>query len=130
MARVTGIGGMFFKCEDPIALAQWYRDTLGFAIEEGGAVVFSWGDDPQPDGTGHTVWGPFAKDTQYFEPSEKPFMVNLRVDDLDGMLERLRAAGATVDEKTEDYPYGRFGWFMDPEGNRVELWEPAAVAPI
>lgn len=129
MARITGIGGVFFKARDPAALAAWYRDVLGLETEPGGAVTFSWADDPQPGGTGHTVWGPFHQDTTYFDPSDKPFMFNFRVDDLDGFPARLRKAGVTVDDKTETYDYGRFGWAMDPEGNRIELWEPTAVTP-
>ena len=129
MARITGIGGVFFKAHDPEALAAWYRDTLGLETETGGAVTFGWSDDPQPGGTGHTVWGPFREDTTYFHPSDKPYMINFRVDDLDGVLARLREAGAEVDDKIETYDYGRFGWAMDPEGNRIEFWEPTAVTP-
>ena len=130
MARVTGIGGVFFKAKDPKALAAWYRDLLGLDIEETGAVMFAWSDDPQPGGTGHTVWGPFDSQTRYFDPSDKPFMINFRVDDLDGMLTQLREAGVAVMDAQDSQPYGRFGWFMDPEGNKVELWEPTASAPI
>jgi predicted enzyme related to lactoylglutathione lyase len=129
MARVTGIGGVFFKARDPDVLIGWYRDVLGLAIEPHGAVTFAWTDDPQPGGSGHTVWAPFPEDTTYFAPSDKPYMFNFRVDDLDGVLHRLRAASAQVDDRTETYPYGRFGWAMDPEGNRIEFWEPAADAP-
>tara|TARA_B100000686_G_scaffold332306_1_gene396901 strand:+ start:110 stop:532 length:423 start_codon:yes stop_codon:yes gene_type:complete len=129
MARITGIGGVFFKADDPQALAASYRDTLGLPIEDGGAVMFAWSDGLQPGGTGHTVWGPFKTDTRYLDPPTIPFMVNFRVDDLDGMLERRRDAGAEIDDKIEDHPYGRFGWFMGPEGNRVKLCEPSTDAP-
>lgn len=128
MARVTGIGGVFFKCRDPRGLADWYREHLGVPIEEYGGASFPWREHGDPEREGFTVWGPFGEDTSYFDPSERPFMVNLRVDDLDAMLERLRAAGVQVDDRVEEYPYGRFGWFMDPEGTRIELWEPARPA--
>lgn len=124
MARVTGIGGVFFKARDKTALIAWYRDHLGVDASGQGSVVF------QSAGAGEvTVWGPFDHDTDYFNPSTAPFMINFRVDDLDGMLAKLRAAGVTVDDKVEDYDYGRFGWIMDPEGNRLELWQPAAPPP-
>ncbi|MBT5434346.1 MAG: VOC family protein [Alphaproteobacteria bacterium] len=129
MARVTGIGGVFFKSDDPKALADWYRDVLGLETPDSGVVTFVWGDDPQPGGTGHTVLAPFARDTHYFEPSDKPFMLNFRVDDLDGMLVRLREAGADVNDTIDIETYGRFCWFIDPEGNKIELWEPNETAP-
>ena len=121
---VTGLGGVFFKARDPDRLRAWYRDQLGVPVGEDGSVMFRWraADDGAEDGV--TVWGPFDETTDYFEPSEKPFMINFRVAALDVLLERLRAAGVTVDERVDDYPYGRFGWCMDPEGNRIELWEP------
>lgn len=119
MAKVTGIGGIFFKSRDPKALAAWYREHLGLDIEDWGGVNFHWGD---PEG--FTVWSPFQEDTGYFDPSDRPFMVNFRVDDLDGMLTRLREADVQVDDRVEEYEYGRFGWFVDPEGTRIELWEP------
>ena len=130
MARLTGIGGVFFKAQDPKALADWYRDKVGLEIGEDGSVVFAWSDDPQKGGTGHTIWGPFDSTTCYFDPSEKPFMINFRVDDLDAMLTQLRDAGVTVMDAEDHAPYGRFGWFMDPEGNKIELWEPPDTAPI
>ncbi len=116
MERVLGVGGIFFKAKDPKALEAWYRDTLGLPMDEHGQMQ---GD------SGPLVWSAFAADTTYFEPSKSPFMINFRVKDLRAMLAQLRAAGATVDEKVQEEPYGRFGWVMDPEGNRVELWEPA-----
>jgi len=124
MAKVTGIGGVFFKCRDPKGLAAWYRDHLGIEPADHGSAVFRWREHDDPDREGFTVWGPFGSDTTYFDPSDKPFMINLRVDDLDGMLAKLREAGVDVDEKVEEHDYGRFGWFLDPEGVRVELWEP------
>ena len=120
MERVVGVGGIFFKASDPEKLKAWYRDHLGLPVDETGNVCFTTKEDPTPS----LVWSPFAKDTTYFEPSKAEFMVNFRVRDLHAMLEQLRAAGAVVDEKVQDEPYGKFGWVMDPEGNRIELWEP------
>ena len=136
MARVTGIGGVFFKAQDPTQLSAWYQKHLGIASGgdevvafPDGTVTFHWRERGNPDRVGYTVWGPFRQDTNYFEPSTKPFMLNFRVDDLDGMLTQLRRAGVQVDDKVEAYEYGRFGWAMDPEGNRIELWEPAEGKP-
>lgn len=120
MERVLGIGGIFFKARDPKALKAWYRDNLGLPVDEHGSVTFVTKSDPGPC----TLFEPFASDTTYFEPSKAPFMLNFRVRDLRAMLEQLRSAGATVDEKVQDESYGKFGWVMDPEGNRIELWEP------
>lgn len=126
MAKITGIGGVFFKAKDPKALAAWYAEHLGVTVDPGyGGVTFAWDAEEEKGRQGATVWAPFAADTAYFDPSEKPFMINYRVDDLDAVLAKLRAAGARVDDKIDDEPYGRFGWAMDPEGNRFELWEPA-----
>lgn len=122
MAKVTGIGGVFFKSRDPKGLAAWYREHLSLEIEPWGGVNFHW-NDPE----GFTVWSPFGEDTAYFEPSDRPFMINFRVDDLDGMLARLREAGVRVDDRIEEYEYGRFGWFLDPEGTRIELWQPPGL---
>jgi len=115
MAKVTGVGGIFFKSANPEKLAAWYRDELGVPVD-GTYAAF--------EGPGITTWSVFAKDSDYFEPTSAPFMVNFRVDDLDGLLAQLRAHGVWVDERQEDYDYGRFGWVRDPEGNRIELWEP------
>jgi predicted enzyme related to lactoylglutathione lyase len=124
MERVTGIGGIFFKADNPERLAAWYRKHLGLAQAEGGSSVFEWREKADPERTGMTVWSPFPRDTRYFDPSRTPFMINYRVADLDAMLVQLRAAGVSVDERVEESEYGRFGWVMDPEGNRIELWEP------
>jgi len=124
MAKVTGIGGFFFKCHDPEMIKQWYARHLGahpFGMQYPG---FLWRENAEKERLGFTSWGAFSSDTQYFQPSQKPFMINFRVDDLAGLLASLREAGCLVDDKTEDYPYGKFGWVMDPEGNRLELWEP------
>lgn len=125
MEKVLGIGGVFFKAKDPKALASWYREHLGVPVEQDqtyGAL--------ESTGAGEqTVWSTFPQDTGYFGSGPSPFMVNYRVRDLDAMLSQLRAAGAEVDEKTEDHEYGRFGWATDPEGNRMELWEPKPGIP-
>lgn len=125
MQRVTGIGGIFFKVRDMAAMVAWYRDNLGIDIDEGwNGQAFRWADGARPGRPGLTVWSLFTQDSAYFDPSTAPFMVNYRVDDLDAMLAQLRANGAAVDERVEEGEYGRFGWVMDPEGNRLELWQP------
>jgi predicted enzyme related to lactoylglutathione lyase len=124
MQRVTGIGGIFFKARDPKTLGEWYRRHLGLAVEDWGGVAFKWATAANPAGTGSTIWSPFKEESTYFAPSEKPFMVNYRVCDLHALLAALRDEGCTVDAKVEESEYGKFGWVMDPEGNRLELWEP------
>ena len=123
MRRVTGIGGIFFKARDPQALAAWYRTHLGLQVEDWGGVGFRWADD-NPAGAGTTIWTPFKDDTRYFAPSTASFMVNFRVEDLHGLLAALRAEGCEVMDQVEESEYGKFGWVMDPEGNKVELWQP------
>lgn len=125
MRRVTGIGGIFFKSKDPQALGEWYRRHLGLDVEEWGGVVFRWADD-NASGAGTTIWSPFGQDSSYFAPSTAPFMVNFRVEDLHALLAALRAEGCSVDDKVEESEYGKFGWVMDPEGHRIELWQPPA----
>ena len=125
MERVQGIGGVFFKARDVAALGAWYRDHLGVPLEEWGGCVFNWKAN-NPDGDAHTVWGPFAADTEYFEPSKKDFMVNFRVNDLAAIRQQLIDQGCDVDARTEESEHGKFGWVVDPEGNKVELWEPPA----
>jgi catechol 2,3-dioxygenase-like lactoylglutathione lyase family enzyme len=122
MGRITGLGGVFFKCADPERLYGWYETHLGLKRDAGG-VNFQW-RDKDTNAPGRTVWALFKRDTTYFAPSAAPFMLNYRVDDLDALLTRLRAEGVQVDPKREDGEYGRFAWVMDPEGNRIELWEP------
>src|SRR3974390_677274 len=120
--RVTGIGGIFFRVQDPERMSAWYRDNLGIAAEDGHAD-FPWRDHDRPDEVGRTVWSLFPADTDYFGPSKPAFMVNYRVANLDRMLGQTPGKGVTV-EKIEDFDYGRFAWITDPEGNRIELWEP------
>jgi catechol 2,3-dioxygenase-like lactoylglutathione lyase family enzyme len=126
MARVTGIGGIFLKSSDPKALRAWYQTHLGFEIKDWGGAAFRWHTPEEPNPEGVTVWSVMPATSTYFDPSSAPFMVNYRVDDLHGFLEQLRAEGCTVDDKTEDSEMGKFGWVMDPDGNRIELWEPPA----
>ena len=121
MARVLGVGGIFFKSEDPDTLYQWYVEHLGIKKNDGPGVSFMTADLPQ---SGYLVWGAFSSDTQYFDPATKQYMFNLIVDDLDGALEQVQAGGAELIGEVETYDNGRFGWFMDPEENKVELWEP------
>jgi len=123
MERVRGIGGIFFKASDPKALQSWYEQHLGITSEHG-AVVFEALEVDEPGQKAQTVWSPFKSDTRYFDPSKAPFMINYRVRDLDAMLAQLRAAGVQVDDRIEESEFGRFGWAMDPDGNRFELWQP------
>ena len=124
MKRVTGIGGIFFKAKDPEQLKAWYAMHLGLPLKEDGDVSFPWREMDAPEKTGRTVWAPFPKETDYFKPSNAALMINYRVENLDTLLTQLRKEGVTVDDRVEEYDYGRFGWIMDPEGNRIELWEP------
>jgi catechol 2,3-dioxygenase-like lactoylglutathione lyase family enzyme len=118
MASVLGIGGVFVRSRDPDALRAWYRDMLGLDIQDWGGAQFM----SAPDGYG--VWSAFRADTTYFAPSEREFMVNLRVDDLDALLAQLRARGARVLERREDGADGKFGYVVDPDGTLLELWQP------
>lgn len=119
--RVTGIGGVFFKSNDPKALVAWYDKHLGLKTDQYGST-FWWKDAAGNDCS--TQWSPFKEDTKYFQPSEKPFMQNFRVDNLDQLLEDLKQEGVTIVGEPESYDYGKFGWILDPEGNKIELWEP------
>ena len=125
-ARITGLGGIFFKAKDPKAMVEWYGRHLGMDIENS-MVLFSWRGGKEGKVEGHTVWSIFPGDTKYFGEDGASFMINYRVKDLDGTLASLRREGVAVNRKVEDTPYGRFGWITDPEGNRIELWEPSKV---
>jgi len=116
--RVDGIGGVFFRARDPDALRAWYARHLGIEMEDFGTVFTAATGDQM-------VWAPFAADTEYFGRPEQQLMVNFRVRDLDAMLGQLRSAGVEVDENVHEMEFGRFGWAVDPEGNRFELWQPA-----
>lgn len=123
MRRVTGIGGVFFKAKDPKALAEWYRVHLGLNVEAWGGVAFRWADD-NANGDGTTAWNIFKDDTAYFAPGTAGFMINYRVEDLHALLAALKAEGCKVEDKIDESEYGKFGWVVDPEGNKVELWQP------
>ena len=126
MEKVTGIGGIFFKTKEPKVLGQWYAQHLGIDVQAWGGASFPWRDAADPEQSGSTLWSLFPADTKYLDPSTAPFMLNYRVADLDAMLAQLRAAGVQVDEKVDESEFGRFGWAMDPDGNRFELWQPPA----
>jgi predicted enzyme related to lactoylglutathione lyase len=121
MAKAIGVGGVFFKAEDPDKLYEWYVEHLGVTKYDEPGVRFMTADQPQE---GYLVWAAFGSDTSYFDPATRQYMFNLIVDDLEGALEQVSAGGAEIIGEIESYDYGRFGWFMDPEGNKVELWEP------
>lgn len=124
MRRVTGIGGIFFSAKDPKALGAWYRQHLGIDVQEWGGAAFTWADASGQPMKGTTIWSVGAAEGQPFAPSTAPFMVNYRVEDLAALLQALRAEGCQVLDKTDDSEYGKFGWVIDPEGNKVELWQP------
>ena len=123
MARVTGVGGIFLKAKDPKALAAWYGEHLGMKIEAWGGSVMMWSDEV-PAGTGMTTWSLFPEASDHFGGGPQTAMVNYRVDDLEGLLTMLAAAGTPIDPKRESAAYGHFAWVTDPEGNRLELWQP------
>ena len=124
MAKVTGVGGIFFKStSDNAALAAWYQKHLGMTLEPWGGVVLRWPDDTAED-KGLTVWHVAEKDTKWFSPSQSSFMVNYRVDDMAGLLAQLREAGVEIVGGPESHENGKFAWIMDPDGNKIELWEP------
>ena len=121
MAKAVGFGGVFLKARDPKVLAKWYEENLGIPRSPGGLMFGEPGDGSVP---GITTFAHFPADTKYFGDGPQTAMLDFRVDDLDGVLAKVAAAGAKVDEKRDEYDFGKFGWFWDPEGNRVELWEP------
>lgn len=124
MAKVLGVGGIFFKSKDSKALADWYARWLNMPIEPAwGGAALKPGDMPE---NGYTVWSPFKADTSYFAPSNAAFMVNLIVDNVDEALRQVAEGGAEVMQETQEDEFGRFGWFVDPQGTKVELWEPPA----
>jgi predicted enzyme related to lactoylglutathione lyase len=126
MKRVTGIGGIFFHAKDPVLLRDWYKKHLGIDVQEWGGTAFFWADSDGKPMKGTTVWSIGTAGSDHFAPSSANFMINYRVDDLTSLLKALRAEGCNVLDKTDDSEYGKFGWVMDPEGNKVELWQPPA----
>jgi predicted enzyme related to lactoylglutathione lyase len=124
MRRVTGIGGIFFKSDDPGRTLEWYRTHLGIASGDFGGFAFQWSEKDRPNETGYTVWSVFPDTTAYFSPSEQPYMINFRVADLVGLVAALREEGVEIVGEIEQYPNGKFAWILDPEGRKIELWEP------
>jgi predicted enzyme related to lactoylglutathione lyase len=123
MKRVTGIGGIFFKCKDPKKVKDWYKTHLGFDADPYGAK-FEWRDAADSSKDGYTLWSTFPDNTKYFEPSTKEFMINYRVENLEALVEELKKEGVTILDKMETYDYGKFIHILDVEGNKIELWEP------
>ena len=123
--RITGVGGVFFKARDPKALAAWYRDVLGMSLEVWGGAKLRYDAPQHPPAL---IWSAFPASTKYFAPSTSEFMINYAVDDMDALFARLEAKGVVILKRTDDDPNGRFAWILDPEGNKIELWEPKRAA--
>lgn len=123
MKKVTGIGGIFFKCKDPDKMREWYQKHLGLNTNPYGAV-FEWRQGADTTKKGFTQWSPFAETTKYFEPSAKDFMINYRVENIEELVEQLKKEGVTITDKIETFEYGKFVHLVDVEGNKIELWEP------
>ena len=123
MKKVTGIGGIFFKCKDPNKMKEWYKTHLGLDTTDYGAN-FEWREEEDPTKKGSTAWSPFAETTKYFDPSTKDFMINYRVENLDALVAELKKEGVTIVDNVEDSDFGKFVHIIDGEGNKVQLWEP------
>ncbi len=123
MKKVTGIGGIFFKCSDPEKIREWYKTHLGLNTNPYGAT-FEWREDADSTKKGSTQWSPFSEKTKYFEPSTKDFMINYRVENLEALVDELKKEGVTIVDAIETYDYGKFVHILDIEGNKIELWEP------
>lgn len=123
MKRVTGLGGIFFKASNPEKIREWYKIHLGIESESWGAQLY-WGDETNPNQPGYNVWSPFKADTTYFEPSEKQFMINFRVENLKELVSLLKSEGIEILGEMVEDDFGKFAYIMDPEGNKLELWEP------
>lgn len=123
MKRVTGVGGIFFKCQDPELIKEWYSKHLGFHTDQYG-TNFEWRQTSDPNKKGFTQWSPFKKDTDYFNPSTKDFMINFRVENLEELIIKLREENVIILDEIESYDYGKFVHILDAEGNKIELWEP------
>ncbi len=124
MKKVTGIGGIFFKCKDPKKMNEWYKTHLGLDTNDWGAT-FEWREESDPTKKGATQWSAFAESTKYFEPSAKDFMINYRVDNLEALVEELKKEGVTIVDTIEPSDYGKFVHIIDMEGNKIQLWEPS-----
>lgn len=127
MKKVTGIGGIFFKCKDPEKMRAWYQTHLGLATNQYGAV-FEWRQGADTTKKGFTQWSPFAETTNYFEPSAKDFMINYRVENIEELVAQLKKEGVTITDNIETFDYGKFVHLVDVEGNKIELWEPNDIA--
>jgi len=123
MKRVTGIGGIFFKCKDPATVMAWYKQHLGLDTDQYG-TTFEWRQAGDASQKGYTQWCPFADDTTYFEPSQREFMINYRVENLEALVAQLKSEGVKIVDEIETFDYGKFVHVLDPEGNKIELWEP------
>jgi len=128
MKKVTGLGGVFFKCNDPKSMNDWYAKNLGLVTSEYG-TTFEWRLDEDPSKKGSTSWCAFPEDTKYFNPSEKPFMINYRVENLVALVEEFKKDNVTIVDEIAEYDYGKFVHILDPEGNIIELWEPKDEEP-
>ncbi|MEZ5998630.1 MAG: VOC family protein [Hyphomonas sp.] len=130
MAKVIGVGGIFFKCRDVEATRAWYTRALGISIDDYGGSSFGQGDAAAlfPEGA-RTIWAPFKAESDYFKPSDSDFMINLMIDDFEGMLEQLKAAGVPLEGDPMIESYGKFAWVMDPDGRKIELWQPVESNP-
>ena len=124
MKKVTGIGGIFFKASDPKASMEWYKTHLGIEMEGAYGANFSWRTGADPSKKAFTIWSPMKESTTYFSPSQQPFMVNFRVENMEALLAELAAAGIEQVGQMETHEYGKFAWIMDPNGVKIELWEP------
>lgn len=129
MKRVTGLGGIFFKSKSPKDIMAWYQTHLGIEPDPWGGKAFEWREKENPESVGQTVFNPFKEDTTYFEPSTQPFMFNFRVHDLDALIAQLKSEGVQVVGDVQDTEYGKFGWIMDPDGRKIELWQAPAADP-
>ncbi|HTJ11949.1 MAG TPA: VOC family protein [Dinghuibacter sp.] len=122
MKRVIGVGGIFFKCQDPAKMKEWYATHLGLKVEQYGAKI-EWRQEDDSTKKSYTLWTPFPETTKYFDPGKRDFMINYRVENLEGLVEELKKEGVTVLDNIETYDYGKFVHILDGEGNKVELWE-------
>ena len=125
MKKVTGIGGIFFKCADPKKMNEWYEKHLGIPMADWGAM-FKWREQDNPEKEGYTIWSAFPADTTYFDPSKKDFMINYRVENIEALVEELKNAGVQILDEITPSEYGKFVHILDPEGNSIELFEPPA----